>query len=85
MEEFFDIGQSRSLPWSRRPEASRLLAELKNPDRGFEAVVIGEPQRAFYGNQFSLTFPVSSTTASPCGSQKSAGPPTPAPKPTTCS
>src|SRR6476646_982715 len=26
--EFFDIGQSRSLPWKRRPEASRLLAAL---------------------------------------------------------
>jgi site-specific DNA recombinase len=25
---------------------------------GFDAVVIGEPQRAFYDNQFSLTFPV---------------------------
>ncbi len=58
VEEFFDVGQSRSLPWSRRPEASRLLAALKDPGRGFEAVVIGEPQRAFYGNQFSLTFPV---------------------------
>lgn len=23
--EYFDIGQSRSLPWERRPEASRLL------------------------------------------------------------
>ena len=29
-----------------------------NRDRGFDAVVIGEPQRAFYGNQFGLTFPV---------------------------
>jgi site-specific DNA recombinase len=56
--EFFDIGQSRSLPWSRRPQASRLLHGLADPDRGFEAVVIGEPQRAFYGNQFGLTFPV---------------------------
>ncbi len=56
--EFFDIGQSRSLPWSRRPEASRLLHMLADPDRGFDAVVIGEPQRAFYGNQFGLTFPV---------------------------
>ena len=26
--------------------------------RGFTAVVIGEPARAFYGNQFSLTFPL---------------------------
>lgn len=23
--EFFDVGRSRSLPWKRRPEASRLL------------------------------------------------------------
>ncbi|WP_210587645.1 recombinase family protein [Streptomyces sp. GESEQ-35] len=42
----------------RRPQASALLDALKRPDRGFDAVVIGEPQRAFYGNQFSLTFPV---------------------------
>jgi site-specific DNA recombinase len=56
--EFFDIGQSRSLPWKRRPEAARLLVAVGESDRGFDAVVIGEPQRAFYGNQFSLTFPV---------------------------
>lgn len=58
VEEFFDIGRSRSLPWKRRPEAARLLAALADPDRGFDSVVIGEPQRAFYGNQFGLTFPV---------------------------
>ncbi len=56
--EYFDIGQSRSLPWKRRPEAARLLGDLKRPDRGFDAIVIGEPARAFYGNQFGLTFPV---------------------------
>lgn len=56
--EFFDIGQSRSLPWPRRPEAARLLRLLADPARGFDAVVLGEPQRAFYGNQFGLTFPV---------------------------
>lgn len=56
--EYFDIGQSRSLPWKRRPEATRLLADLALPSRAFDAVVIGEPQRAFYGNQFGLTFPV---------------------------
>ncbi len=56
--EFFDIGQSRSLPWKRRPEAFRLLELLRSPDRGFEAVAIGEPQRAFYGAQFALTFPL---------------------------
>lgn len=58
VEEFFDIGHSRSLPWKRRPEASRLLDSFKDSRRGFSAVVIGEPQRAFCGNQFGLTFPV---------------------------
>ena len=56
--EFFDIGQSRSLPWKRRPESLALLEAFKEPNRGFDAVVIGEPARAFYGNQFGLTFPV---------------------------
>ncbi|WP_410622297.1 recombinase family protein [Amycolatopsis sp. cmx-8-4] len=56
--EFFDIGQSRSIPWKRRPEATRLLAALREDERGFDAVVIGEPQRAFYGNQYGLTHPV---------------------------
>jgi site-specific DNA recombinase len=56
--EFFDVGQSRSVPWKRRPEASRLLELFRDPSRGFDAVVIGEPQRAFYGAQFALTFPL---------------------------
>jgi len=58
VEEFFDIGLSRSLPWQRRPAANRLLAALRDPRRGFTAVVIGEPHRAFYGNQFGLTLPL---------------------------
>lgn len=56
--EFFDIGQSRSLPWKRRPESSALLDALRDPKRGFDAVVIGEPARAFSGNEFSLVFPL---------------------------
>ncbi|MGH3297468.1 MAG: hypothetical protein ACRDP7_37310 [Trebonia sp.] len=56
--EFFDMDKSRSLPWRRRPEASALLAELKNKDREFDAVIVGEPHRAFYGNQYRLTFPL---------------------------
>src|SRR4051812_17043155 len=58
LAEYFDIGQSRSLPWQRRPEAARLLAAIADPGRSFDAVVIGEPARAFYGNQFGLTFPL---------------------------
>ncbi|GAA3096351.1 putative recombinase [Streptosporangium carneum] len=56
--EFFDVDKSRSIPWQRRPQAAALLAELRDPHRGFEAVVIGEPHRAFYGNQYGLTFPI---------------------------
>jgi site-specific DNA recombinase len=56
--EFFDLDKSRSIPWQRRPQAAALLAELKNPARSFDAVVIGEPHRAFYGNQYGLTFPL---------------------------
>lgn len=55
---FFDVGMSRSLPWKRRRQASALLDALADPNRGFDAVVIGEPQRAFYGNQYGLTMPV---------------------------
>ncbi|HEX3962199.1 MAG TPA: recombinase family protein [Trebonia sp.] len=56
--EFFDVDKSRSIPWQRRPQATALLAELKNPNRAFDAVVVGEPHRAFYGNQYGLTFPL---------------------------
>ncbi len=56
--EFFDIGQTRALPWRRRKQASALLDTFQDSARGFEAVVIGEPARAFYGNQFGLTFPL---------------------------
>jgi site-specific DNA recombinase len=56
--EYFDIGQSRSLPWQRRPQAAALLDALADPARGFSAVVIGEPHRMFYGNQFVFIFPL---------------------------
>ena len=56
--EYFDSGHSRSVPWQRRPQARRLLEDLKKPSRAFDAVVIGEPQREFYGNQFGNTFPL---------------------------
>ena len=58
VDEYFDVGESRSVPWKRRPEAGRLLASLTDENRGFDAVVIGEPQRAFYGSQYSDTFPL---------------------------
>ncbi len=42
-----DTDVSRSVPWSRRPEAARLIAQLPNPARGWSGIVVGEPQRAF--------------------------------------
>lgn len=55
--EFFDIGQSRSVPWDRRREGSRLLRALKDPGRTWSAVVVGEGTRCWFGNQFSLIAP----------------------------
>ena len=51
--EFFDAGESRALPWARRSQAAALVAQLADPDRGWDAIVIGEYERAFYGNQYA--------------------------------
>ena len=51
--EFFDVGRSRVLPWARRPQAVALLAALAGPDCPFDAIVIGEYGRAFYGSQYA--------------------------------
>jgi hypothetical protein len=50
--EFFDTGYSRTLAWARRPQAAALLAALADLDRGWDAIVIGEYERAFYGGQY---------------------------------
>ncbi|MDI6105923.1 recombinase family protein [Actinoplanes sp. NEAU-A12] len=47
--EFFDPGASRSLPWHKRPAAAALMAATAEPDRGFDAVVVAEFERAFAG------------------------------------
>jgi len=56
--EFFDSGHSRILPWARRPQAAALVAALADPDRGWDAIVIGEYERAFYGNQYASMAPL---------------------------
>src|SRR3954469_3388662 len=48
---FFATAASRSLPWSRRPEAAALLAAAADPDREFDAVVVAEFERAFAAGQ----------------------------------
>ena len=41
MAQFFDIGQSRALAWARRPQAAALVGALADPNRGWDAIVIG--------------------------------------------
>ena len=55
---YHDTDTSRSLPWTRRRRAKDLLDDLTNPERGWDKLVIGEPQRAFSGPQFQLVFPI---------------------------
>ena len=55
---FFDVGESRTLPWTRRPQAAALVAALADPDRGWDAIVIGEYERAFYGGQYASMAPL---------------------------
>ena len=56
--EFFDCGESRTLAWARRPQAAALVAALADPDRGWDAIVIGEYERAFYGSQYASMAPL---------------------------
>jgi len=57
--EFFDLGDSRSVPWTRRPETGRLLAELRAGANAWTAIVIGEFARAFGAPiQYSTTYPL---------------------------
>jgi DNA invertase Pin-like site-specific DNA recombinase len=55
---FFDSGQSRTVAWGRRPQAAALTAALADPDRGWDAIVIGEYERAFYGSQYAMMAPL---------------------------
>ncbi|GIE36129.1 hypothetical protein Ait01nite_091740 [Actinoplanes italicus] len=55
--DYFDIGCSRSLPWHDRPQASRLLDAIRNPKREFDAIIVGESDRAFSGNQLQQLLP----------------------------
>ena len=58
MASFFDVDCSRALAWGRRPQAAALLAALADPDRGWDAIMVGEFERAFYGDQFEKLAPV---------------------------
>ncbi|MFC4869806.1 recombinase family protein [Streptomonospora arabica] len=50
--EFFDAGCSRQVAWEQRPQAAALPAAAAQSGRPFDAVVVGEYERAFAGGQF---------------------------------
>ncbi|MCK2238985.1 MULTISPECIES: recombinase family protein [unclassified Crossiella] len=50
--DYFDEGRSRRWSWWDRPAAAALLAAAERPDREFDAIVVGEYERAFEGDQF---------------------------------
>ncbi len=56
--EFFDEGESRTVAWGRRPEAAALVAQLHDLCRGWDAIVVGEYERAFYGSQYAMMAPL---------------------------
>ncbi|HUC21331.1 MAG TPA: recombinase family protein [Streptosporangiaceae bacterium] len=56
--EFFDIGLTRKLAWACRPQSAALVAHLADPHRGWDAIVIGEYERAFYGSQYAAMAPL---------------------------
>jgi DNA invertase Pin-like site-specific DNA recombinase len=58
VDEFFDVGESRTVAWARRPQAAALVAQLTDPGRGWDAIVIGEYERAFYGSQYAAMAPL---------------------------
>ncbi|MEU3645230.1 hypothetical protein AB0E59_17745 [Lentzea sp. NPDC034063] len=45
--EFFDVGVSRRWWWLDRPEAAALLVAAADPDRDFDAVVVGGTSALF--------------------------------------
>jgi site-specific DNA recombinase len=56
--EFFDVGCSRRVPWERRRQAACLLGAVTNPDRKFDAIIVGESERAFTGTQLLRLAPL---------------------------
>jgi DNA invertase Pin-like site-specific DNA recombinase len=56
--EFFDVGCSRRLAWADRPRAAALLSAIADGECRFDAIVVGEYERAFSGSQFMTLAPL---------------------------
>jgi site-specific DNA recombinase len=55
--EYVDLGCSRRVRWKQRPEASALLDAVASASSRFDAIVVGEYERAFSGRQLQQLLP----------------------------
>lgn len=55
---FFDVGVSRSEDLTARPQMAALIRAISDPMRGFDAIVVGEFERAFAGDQLQDLLPL---------------------------
>ena len=69
--EFFDGGEPDG--GVGPPPGSRcLVAQLADPGRGWDAIVVGEYERAFYGSQYAAMAPLFEHYGSSCGCRRRA-------------
>ena len=71
--EFFDVGCSRRVAWEQRPHAAALLEQARAVDCAFDAVVVGEFERAFTDRQFEHVAGVWRSGGSRCGYRRQVG------------
>jgi hypothetical protein len=58
MSDTADAGVSRRVAWPDRPQAAHLLVAITDPARPFDAIVVGEYERAFTGQQLDQLAPI---------------------------
>ena len=56
--EFFDVGAEPDGGVGAAPAGRRAGRALADPDRGWDAIVVGEYERAFYGSQYAVMAPL---------------------------
>src|SRR5208337_4042063 len=70
--EFFDTGESRTVAWGRRPQAAALVAQLADPGREWDAIVVGGMSGRYTAASTRRWRRCSSITASSCGCRRRA-------------
>jgi hypothetical protein len=53
-----DVGCSRRLSWALRPQAALLLEAIASPHRDFDAIIVGEFERAYCADEVFMLLPL---------------------------